>query len=161
MAIVNLGLFFGYPHTNLYTVPVLIIAKLYSNTLLVIFNSRMRIIGGREESALATRPESGLPLELGSGLQDHGPIFARPPSAYLNDFKIMGNTKDNRRQRNGSVDQVCHSSQFFIVGVDKMTCPNRYQCQRMAFPCQEQCRDQVITVLDLSHWPARSLPRVE
>jgi hypothetical protein len=110
MAVVNLGLFIGYQHTNFYTVPILIIAKLYSNTLLVIFNSRMRIVGGREESALATAPESMLPFGLRSRLQDHAPTFARPPTAYLNDLRIM---HKNRRQRDGSIDQVSRCLRFY------------------------------------------------
>ncbi|KAF8062235.1 hypothetical protein FPV67DRAFT_1367335, partial [Lyophyllum atratum] len=49
VALTYLFLFFKFPETNYYAVPVLIIAKLYCNTLLVLFNSRMRITGGREE----------------------------------------------------------------------------------------------------------------
>lgn len=82
VAVINLFLFFGYSDTNYYTVPVLIIAKLYCNTLLVLFNSRMRIAGGREEDLpttstidLSTRPAAV--------------TFSRPPSAYLQDWRFQ------------------------------------------------------------------------
>lgn len=82
MAIVNLGLFFGFPRTNYYTVPVLIIAKFYCNTLLVLFNSRMRIIGSREELALEDG-YTGPPSTTRSRMSTQGLVFSRPTSAAL------------------------------------------------------------------------------
>lgn len=87
MAIANLILFFRFPKTNYYTVPVLVIAKLYCNTLLVLFNSRMRIVGGREEDlgqaavSLSTR-----------GWQM--PTFNHPTSVYFEDRGTTTPIKD-------------------------------------------------------------------
>ncbi|KAG6829915.1 hypothetical protein H0H92_002938 [Tricholoma furcatifolium] len=77
VAVTNLFLFFKYPHTNYYTVPVLIIAKLYCNTLLVLFNSRMKIEGGREEIN-STNTTAGI-----TSTRRPSFTFSRPPSAYL------------------------------------------------------------------------------
>jgi hypothetical protein len=43
-------LFFAFPKNNYHTTPALTIAKLYTNSLVLTFNSRMRVIGGRDES---------------------------------------------------------------------------------------------------------------
>ncbi|KAF9467680.1 hypothetical protein BDZ94DRAFT_1305301 [Collybia nuda] len=80
VAITNLILFFRYPKTNYYTVPVLVIAKLYCNTLLVLFNSRMRITGGREDDAQQTTADfhtRGWQL----------PTFNHPNAAYIDDHR--------------------------------------------------------------------------
>ncbi|KAF8886118.1 hypothetical protein BD779DRAFT_1673302 [Infundibulicybe gibba] len=45
---VAIVLFFAFPHNSYYQTPALVLAKLYSNTLLVVFNSRLRIINGRD-----------------------------------------------------------------------------------------------------------------
>jgi len=80
VAVINLFLFFGYPDTNYYTVPVMIVAKLYCNTLLVLFNSRMRIAGGREED-LPTTTTIDLPTRSAAV------AFSRPPSTYYQDWR--------------------------------------------------------------------------
>lgn len=48
VATVDIILFLAFPHNNYHTAPALTLAKLYTNTLLLIFNSRMRVIGGRD-----------------------------------------------------------------------------------------------------------------
>ncbi|KAH0578509.1 hypothetical protein H2248_003650 [Termitomyces sp. 'cryptogamus'] len=78
VAVTNLLLFFKYPQTNYYTCPVLIIAKLYCNTLLVLFNSRMRITGGREEARHTTHTTTDI-----LHTQSHHVAFSRSPSMYL------------------------------------------------------------------------------
>jgi len=82
VALTYLFLFFKFPETNYYAVPVLIIAKLYCNTLLVLFNSRMRITGGREEDAVTTTA-----IDLSTRPQ--AITFSRPPSSYLQDWRIL------------------------------------------------------------------------
>ncbi|KAF8876048.1 hypothetical protein BD779DRAFT_176144 [Infundibulicybe gibba] len=59
VATIDIALFLGFPHNNYHRVPALILAKLYSNTLMVTLNSRLYIADGR-----ATRM---LSVELGSG----------------------------------------------------------------------------------------------
>ncbi|KIJ36603.1 hypothetical protein M422DRAFT_34164 [Sphaerobolus stellatus SS14] len=48
VAIIDIILYLVFPHQDYHTAPALTLAKLYSNTLLVIFNSRLRIVGGRD-----------------------------------------------------------------------------------------------------------------
>lgn len=48
VATVDLILFFAFPKNNYHTTPALTIAKLYTNSLVLTFNSRMRVIGGRD-----------------------------------------------------------------------------------------------------------------
>ncbi|KIK56245.1 hypothetical protein GYMLUDRAFT_230338 [Collybiopsis luxurians FD-317 M1] len=49
-ATVYIVLFIALPHVQYYLAVGLTLAKLYSNTLLLIFNSRVRVIGGRDTS---------------------------------------------------------------------------------------------------------------
>jgi hypothetical protein len=50
VATVDIILFLSFPHNNYHTAPALTLAKLYTNTLVLILNSRIRIVGGRESS---------------------------------------------------------------------------------------------------------------
>lgn len=46
-ATIDLTLFLAFPHSSYYTCVALTLAELYSNSLLVLFNSRIRTIRGR------------------------------------------------------------------------------------------------------------------
>ncbi|KAK0212242.1 hypothetical protein DFS33DRAFT_12960 [Desarmillaria ectypa] len=48
VALLNLILFFAFPHQTFYTTPALLMPKLYANTVYMVLNSRIRIIGGRD-----------------------------------------------------------------------------------------------------------------
>ncbi|PBK88488.1 hypothetical protein ARMGADRAFT_358779 [Armillaria gallica] len=48
VALAALILFFAFPHQTFYVTPVLVISKLYANTIYMVLNSRIRIIGGRD-----------------------------------------------------------------------------------------------------------------
>ncbi|PBL03263.1 hypothetical protein ARMGADRAFT_1069822 [Armillaria gallica] len=48
VALLNLILFFAFPHQTFYTTPALLMPKLYANTVYMVLNSRFRIIGGRD-----------------------------------------------------------------------------------------------------------------
>ncbi|KAF9264344.1 hypothetical protein L218DRAFT_808330, partial [Marasmius fiardii PR-910] len=50
IATINLILFLAFPKSSYYMALSLILAKLYSNSLMVIFNSRVKIVGGRGQS---------------------------------------------------------------------------------------------------------------
>ncbi|KAJ7159789.1 hypothetical protein C8R46DRAFT_1001993 [Mycena filopes] len=54
VAVVNLVLFLAFPHNSYYTTPGGILPKLYANTILVIFNSRIQIVGGRNGRPLSS-----------------------------------------------------------------------------------------------------------
>ncbi|PBK95826.1 hypothetical protein ARMGADRAFT_989737 [Armillaria gallica] len=48
VALAALILFFAYPHQFFYVTPGLVISKLYANTIYMVLNSRIRIVGGRD-----------------------------------------------------------------------------------------------------------------
>ena len=92
MAIINLFTFFAWPwpHTNYFTTTVLAIAKLYANTLLVLFNSRMRIIGGREEPSPPPQSTGSLPSDRHDLSQPQTSlrlVDTRRPSQYLQEYQ--------------------------------------------------------------------------
>ncbi|PBK98064.1 hypothetical protein ARMGADRAFT_1161623, partial [Armillaria gallica] len=47
VALLDFILFFVFPHKTFYGTPAFIMPKLYANTILVVLNSRIRIVGGR------------------------------------------------------------------------------------------------------------------
>ena len=69
MAILSLVLYYACPNTPNHVTAATVLAKMYSNSVLAIFNSRIRIIGGREDTEIgpnalltlhpATRRSSG------------------------------------------------------------------------------------------------------
>ncbi|KAK0234128.1 hypothetical protein IW262DRAFT_1452673 [Armillaria fumosa] len=54
VALLNLILFFAFPHQTFYVTAALIIPKLYANTVYMVLNSRIQIIGGRDTYRSAT-----------------------------------------------------------------------------------------------------------
>ncbi|KAF9467736.1 hypothetical protein BDZ94DRAFT_900072 [Collybia nuda] len=50
VSVIDLALFIGSKGTTYHTVPALFMSKVYSNTMLVVFNNRMSIIGGRGDT---------------------------------------------------------------------------------------------------------------
>ncbi len=48
VALAALILFFEFPHQIFYVTPALVIPKLYANTIYMVLNSRIQIIGGRD-----------------------------------------------------------------------------------------------------------------
>ncbi|CAL1711880.1 unnamed protein product [Somion occarium] len=47
LAVIDLALFLAYQHNNYHLAPSIALSKLYSNSLLVVFNARVRLVGGR------------------------------------------------------------------------------------------------------------------
>ncbi|KAK0226536.1 hypothetical protein IW262DRAFT_774035 [Armillaria fumosa] len=54
IALVISILFFAFPHEAFYVTPSLIISKLYANTIYMVLNSRIRIMGGRDTYTSST-----------------------------------------------------------------------------------------------------------
>ena len=48
-ASIDIILYYAFPHKAFHSCPATILAKLYSNSMLAIFNSRIRIVGGRND----------------------------------------------------------------------------------------------------------------
>ncbi|PBK88504.1 hypothetical protein ARMGADRAFT_1084457 [Armillaria gallica] len=57
VALLGLVLFFVFPGETFYTTPALIMPKLYANTVYMVLNSRIRIIGGRDTYMSSTDME--------------------------------------------------------------------------------------------------------
>ncbi|PBK86519.1 hypothetical protein ARMGADRAFT_1017212 [Armillaria gallica] len=51
VALLSLVLFFVFPHQTFYGPPIFILPKLYANTVYMVLNSRIRIVGGRDTYA--------------------------------------------------------------------------------------------------------------
>ncbi|KAI3596443.1 hypothetical protein WG66_003222 [Moniliophthora roreri] len=58
--------YFCFPDQNYHVVPAVVIAKLYSNSLLVIFNSRIRIYGTGVSSEVASRQRTSISVTTNS-----------------------------------------------------------------------------------------------
>ncbi|KAK0459358.1 uncharacterized protein EV420DRAFT_1642323 [Desarmillaria tabescens] len=54
VALLNLILFFAFPRQTFFTTPALLMPKLYANTVYMVLNSRIRIIGGRDTYTSST-----------------------------------------------------------------------------------------------------------
>ncbi|KAK0459324.1 uncharacterized protein EV420DRAFT_315280 [Desarmillaria tabescens] len=54
ITLLNLVLFFAFPHQTFYGTPALIMPKLYANTVFMVLNSRIRIMSGRDTYASST-----------------------------------------------------------------------------------------------------------
>ncbi|KAK0241083.1 hypothetical protein EDD85DRAFT_992594 [Armillaria nabsnona] len=48
VALATLILFFVFPHQTFYVTPALVVSKMYANTIYMVLNSRIRIMGGRD-----------------------------------------------------------------------------------------------------------------
>ncbi|KAK0486406.1 hypothetical protein IW261DRAFT_795373 [Armillaria novae-zelandiae] len=57
IALVTMILFFAFPHQIFYVTPSLVISKLYANTIYIVLNSRIRIIGGQNTYMSSTDME--------------------------------------------------------------------------------------------------------
>ncbi|KAK0183640.1 hypothetical protein F5146DRAFT_1133436 [Armillaria mellea] len=57
VSLVTLVLFFAFPHQTFYVTPSLVISKLYANSIYVVLNSRIRIMGGRDTYMSSTDME--------------------------------------------------------------------------------------------------------
>lgn len=73
-AVVDISLYFGFSHNNYHACVALVLAKLYSNSLLVLFNTRARVVGGRnwtpdviyELRRDGSAPTQQMPVTLGA-----------------------------------------------------------------------------------------------
>ncbi len=57
VALATLILFFVFPHQTFYVTPALVISKMYANTIYMVLNSRIQIMGGRDTYTSSTDME--------------------------------------------------------------------------------------------------------
>lgn len=84
MAIISLILYYACPNTPYHVTAATVLAKIYSNSVLAIFNSRIRIVGGREE----TENGQNLHLSLRPGTYP-GSAGASIPVSQLGAIRIQ------------------------------------------------------------------------
>ncbi|PBK80915.1 hypothetical protein ARMGADRAFT_949010 [Armillaria gallica] len=66
VALTALILFFVLPHQTFYVTPILVISKLYANTIYMVLNSRIQIIGGRDIYTSSTDMETTTTMVRGT-----------------------------------------------------------------------------------------------
>ncbi|KAK0222463.1 hypothetical protein EDD85DRAFT_1028251 [Armillaria nabsnona] len=105
VALLNLILFFGFPHQTFYGTPALIMPKLYANTVYMVLNSRIRIMGGRDTYTSSTdlsitstmirdtNSQSSQGTRRTDGMQGRAPIVAITKEVFNDDFE-MGRMND-------------------------------------------------------------------
>ncbi|KAK0227585.1 hypothetical protein IW262DRAFT_1454726 [Armillaria fumosa] len=81
VALATVALFFLFPHQTYYTTPALLIPKLYANTVFMVLNSRMRIMGGRDTYTSST--DTSIPTTIlrdtsSQSTEDTRPTEKRP-----------------------------------------------------------------------------------
>ncbi|KAK0486476.1 hypothetical protein IW261DRAFT_1359283 [Armillaria novae-zelandiae] len=102
VVLVTCILFLVFPHEAFYRVPALIVPKLYANSVLVVLNSRFRIMGGRDTYTSATdvtitstmirdmtasQSTEGTPVD---GMQGRVSMVTIPSKEVFNDGHEMG-----------------------------------------------------------------------
>ncbi|PBL04271.1 hypothetical protein ARMGADRAFT_1070746 [Armillaria gallica] len=105
VVLLGLVLFFAFPHQNLYGKISFIIPKLYSNAILMVLNSRIRIVGGRDIYTSSTdmsitttmmrdiTSQSTEGTQLADRMQGQVSVIAITQEVF-NDDHIMGRTKE-------------------------------------------------------------------
>ncbi|KAG7449954.1 uncharacterized protein BT62DRAFT_928731 [Guyanagaster necrorhizus] len=101
VALLNLILFFAFPHQTFYGTPALIMTKLYANTVYMVLNSRIQILGGRDAymslsdmgiTSTMTRDANSQMMQ-GSRrtdrMQGRVPVVAITKEVFDDDFKMV------------------------------------------------------------------------
>ncbi|PBL04248.1 hypothetical protein ARMGADRAFT_1070725 [Armillaria gallica] len=106
VVLLGLVLFFAFPHETFYGTISVIVPKLYANGILMVLNSRIRIVGGRDTHTSSTdmsitttmmrditsqSTEGTQPMD---GMQGQVSVIAITQEAF-NDDHIMGRIKDS------------------------------------------------------------------
>ncbi|PBK86608.1 hypothetical protein ARMGADRAFT_532740 [Armillaria gallica] len=105
VALLNFILFYAFPHQTFYATTSGITPKLYANTVFVVLNSRIRIIGGRDTYTSSTdmsitatmirdmSSQSTEGTQLTDGMQGRASVVTITPEIF-NDDHEMGQEKD-------------------------------------------------------------------
>ncbi|KAK0236470.1 hypothetical protein EDD85DRAFT_954338 [Armillaria nabsnona] len=108
VALLSFILFIVFPHQTFYITPGILLPKLYANTVYMVLNSRIRVIGGRDTymsstdmSVTATIPRNFASQSAGGtrpadGMQGPASVVALSNEAF-NDNYEMGQMNDKRQ----------------------------------------------------------------
>ncbi|KAK0212262.1 hypothetical protein DFS33DRAFT_1376776 [Desarmillaria ectypa] len=100
VALLNLILFFAFPHQTFYGTPAFIMPKLYANTVYMVLNSRIRIIGGRDTYTASTdmsitttmiqdiTPQSTEGTRPADGMQGRAHVVTIPKVGFNDDHEM-------------------------------------------------------------------------
>ncbi|KAK0483090.1 hypothetical protein EDD18DRAFT_1084257, partial [Armillaria luteobubalina] len=90
IALVISILFFVFPHEVFYVTPALIISKLYANTIYMVLNSRIRIMGGQDTYTSST--DVGFTTNMMGDINSHSMQGAqRTPVVVINEEVFSSN----------------------------------------------------------------------
>ena len=89
MAIISLILYYACPNTPYHVTAATVLAKIYSNSVLAIFNSRIRIVGGREEAENGQNLHLSLRPSLHSSTSPSGTANARIAVSQIGAIRIQ------------------------------------------------------------------------
>ncbi|SJL07148.1 uncharacterized protein ARMOST_10491 [Armillaria ostoyae] len=99
VALLNVILFFVFPHQTFYMTPALLMPKLYTNTVYMVLNSRMRIIGGRDtymssnDMSITTTMIRDVTSRSGDGMQGQAPVVTISNKIFHDNYE-MGQVND-------------------------------------------------------------------
>ncbi|KAK0459320.1 uncharacterized protein EV420DRAFT_315111 [Desarmillaria tabescens] len=100
VALLNLILFFVFPHESFYTTPALLMPNLYANTVYMVLNSRIRIMGGRDTYTSSTdmsvttamirdfTSQSTESTRRTEGMQGQAPVVTISKEIFKDDFEM-------------------------------------------------------------------------
>ncbi|KAK0194328.1 hypothetical protein F5146DRAFT_1221791 [Armillaria mellea] len=94
VALLNVILFFVFPHHTFYMTPALLMPKLYTNTVYMVLNSRIRIIGGRDtymsstDMSIATTIIRDVTSQSEDGMQGRAPVVAISNEVIHDNYEI-------------------------------------------------------------------------
>ncbi|SJL07003.1 uncharacterized protein ARMOST_10345 [Armillaria ostoyae] len=99
VALLNVILFLVFRHQTFYMTPALLMPKLYTNTVFMVLNSRIRIIGGRDtyisptDMSITTTMIRDVAPQSGDGMQGRAPVVTISKEVFHDNYE-MGQTND-------------------------------------------------------------------
>ncbi|PBK66292.1 hypothetical protein ARMSODRAFT_1021493 [Armillaria solidipes] len=99
VALLNVILFLVFRHQTFYMTPALLMPKLYTNTVYMVLNSRIRIIGGRDtyisptDMSITTTMIRDVAPQSGDGMQGRAPVVTISKEVFHNNYE-MGQIND-------------------------------------------------------------------
>ncbi|KAK0498700.1 hypothetical protein EDD18DRAFT_1070873, partial [Armillaria luteobubalina] len=101
VALLSFVFFIAFPHRYFYAIPILLMSKLYANSVYMVLNSRFRIIGGRDiyqsptNISTTTVMIENITSQLAEGtrsvdrMQVRTPVIALPHESFDNDHELV------------------------------------------------------------------------
>ncbi|KAF8876245.1 hypothetical protein BD779DRAFT_1677853 [Infundibulicybe gibba] len=102
VATIDIALFLGFPHNNYHTAPAEILAKLYSNTLVVTLNNRLHITDGRGSRMLSVELGSGMDWNIRSGGLQHQDQHSQNDTQHIEVTVVQQGDRNNDSDARGT-----------------------------------------------------------